>query len=226
LPSRGPDTIDVSVEVGAKRAFACALAWPGWCRGGRDESSALEALLAYGPRYAHVLRGTRLGFRVPADARVVERLEGDATTDFGAPGAAPSADAAPMTEADLRRARSLLRAGWEAFDRAVEAAAGRTLATGPRGGGRDLDRIVAHVLDAEGGYLARIGTKLGGSDADATDMLDQARAVVLDSLATVVRDGVPPSPRGGKRWTPRYFLRRSAWHVLDHAWELEDRTPS
>src|SRR5512141_355825 len=135
LPSRGPDTIDVSVEVGAKRAFACALAWPGWCRGGRDESSALEALLAYGPRYAHVLRGTRLGFRVPADARVVERLEGDATTDFGAPGAAPSADAAPMTEADLRRARSLLRAGWEAFDRAVEAAAGRTLATGPRGGG-------------------------------------------------------------------------------------------
>jgi hypothetical protein len=226
MPSRGPDTIDVAVEVGAKRAFTCALAWPGWCRGGRDESSAIEALLAYGPRYAEVLRGTRLGFRTPASARVVERLEGDATTDFGAPGAAPSADAEPMTEADLRRAQSLLRAGWKAFDRAVESAEGQTLATGPRGGGRDLDRIVAHVLDAEGGYLSRIGTKLGGSDGDAADMLEQARAVVLDALATVVRDGVPPSPRGGKRWTPRYFVRRSAWHVLDHTWELEDRTRS
>jgi hypothetical protein len=226
LPSRGPDTIDVSVEVGAKRAFACALAWPGWCRSGRDGSSAIEALLAYGPRYAQVLRGTRLGFRAPERARVVERLEGDATTDFGAPGAAPSADAEPMSEADLRRARSLLRAGWKAFDRAVESAAGKTLARGPRGGGRDLDRIVAHVLDAEGGYLSRIGTKLGGSGDDAADMLEHARAVVLDSLATVVREGVPPSPRGGKRWSPRYFVRRSAWHVLDHAWELEDRTPS
>jgi hypothetical protein len=226
MPSRGPDTIDVSVEAGARRAFACALAWPGWCRAGRDEASALEALLAYGPRYAQVLRGTRLGFRAPTGARVVERLPGDATTDFGAPGATPSADAAPMTEADLRRARSLLRAGWKAFDRAVEAAAGTTLATGPRGGGRDLDRIVAHVLDAEGGYLSRIGTKLSDSDGDAADRLQDARAVVLHALTTAVRDGVPPSLRGGKRWTPRYFVRRSAWHVLDHTWELEDRTPS
>jgi hypothetical protein len=225
MPSRGFDTIDVAVEVGAKRAFACALAWPGWCRSGRDESSALEALLAYGPRYAQVLRGTRLGFRAPASARVVERLEGDATTDFGAPGAAPSVDAEPKTEAVLRRARSLLRAGWDAFDRAIEAAAGKTLETGPRGGGRDLDRIVAHVLDAESGYLSRSGTKLDGSGGDAADTLEGTRAPVLDALATVVRDGVPPSPRGGKRWTPRYFMRRSAWHVLVHTWELEDRTP-
>jgi hypothetical protein len=30
-------------------------------------------------------------------------------------------------------------------------------------------------------------------------------------------------PRGGKRWPARYAIRRSAWHALDHAWEIEDR---
>ena len=30
-------------------------------------------------------------------------------------------------------------------------------------------------------------------------------------------------PRGGKRWPAPYAIRRSAWHALDHAWEIEDR---
>jgi hypothetical protein len=132
-----------------------------------------------------------------------------------------------MSEADLRRASKILRACWRGFDGAVTAARGAQLRTGPRGGGRDLDRIVEHVLEADGAYLSRIGTTLGGSGgADPSARLEQARAVALGALATVVREGVPPSPRGGKRWTPRYFVRRSAWHVLDHTWELEDRTPS
>jgi hypothetical protein len=214
-------TIEVYVEASAKRAFVGALDWPGWCRAGRDEAAAIEALLAYGPRYAAALRGSRLGFRAPLAVRVLERLTGDATTDFGAPGAAPSADSAPMDTADLRRAQALLRACWRTFDREAEAATGRELRKGPRGGGRDLDRIVDHVREADGAYLAMIGRKLArGEGAD----LEVMRSVVLDALATAVRDGVPPSPRGGKRWTPRYFVRRGAWHVLDHVWEIEDRT--
>jgi hypothetical protein len=30
-------------------------------------------------------------------------------------------------------------------------------------------------------------------------------------------------PRGGERWPALFAIRRSAWHALDHAWEIEDR---
>jgi hypothetical protein len=227
-------SIDVYLEVGAKRTFAGAVEWPGWCRSGRDEASAIDALLGYTPRYADALRGSRLGFHAPSDVRVVERLRGDATTDFGAPSAAPSADAEPMADADLRRAQALLQACWSTFDGAVEIATGRELRKGPRGGGRDLDRIVEHVLGADAGYLSRIGIKLGGPRKDlraglgghGQDLraeLGRSRSLMLEGLGTAVREGVPAAPRGGARWSPQYFVRRVAWHVLDHAWEIADR---
>jgi hypothetical protein len=214
--------MDVYVEAGSKRTFAGSLEWPGWCRSGRDEPSALEALLSYAPRYVVALKGTRLGFEALGDLRVVERLRGDATTDFGAPGIAPSADAEPMTEADLRRAQTVFRACWRAFDAAADEATDKELRKGPRGGGRELDGIVEHVVGSDAGYLRMIGAKPGREQEAGPEPMREA---ILAGLAAAVRDGVPPSPRGGKRWTPRYFLRRSAWHVLDHAWEIEDRTP-
>src|SRR5512134_1631011 len=87
--------INVYLEVGQKRTFAGALDYPGWCRSGRDEASALQALLDYGPRYARVLRPAGLDFHSPADVSefvVVERVEGNATTDFGAPDLAMAND--------------------------------------------------------------------------------------------------------------------------------------
>jgi hypothetical protein len=217
--------IGVYIERGTKRAFAGALDWPGWCRRGRDEASALEALFEYAPRYAAALRRSRLGFEAPASRsafEVVERLKGNATTDFGAPDVAPSVDADPIADADLRRFRGVLKASWAALDRAAERARGTKLATGPRGGGRDVAKMLDHVLGAEGSYLRMIGWKLGQDDRDDAD---RERRAVLKALEDTARDGVPASPRGAKRWTPRYFVRRSAWHVLDHAWEIEDRTP-
>jgi len=216
----------VYLEVGAKRVFAGAVDWPAWARSGRDEAAALETLLAFAPRYARGLRGTRLGFVVPSDPSdltVVERLSGTATTDFGAPDASPSADAEPVGATDLRRFAALHRACWRAFDRAAEAAEGVELTKGPRGGGRDLASIVDHVLGAEESYLSMIGGKApkGGPDGRA----ERIRRAVLEALEVAVRDGVPPGPRGGKRWMPRFFVRRSTWHTLDHAWEIEDRTP-
>jgi hypothetical protein len=48
---------------------------------------------------------------------------------------------------------------------------------------------------------------------------------VLEGLEHAVTDGIPArGPRGGKRWSAPYFVRRAAWHVLDHAWEIEDRS--
>jgi hypothetical protein len=223
--SRSP-TIPIYVETGTKRVFAGAMDWPAWCRSGRDEEAAIEALIAYGPRYARVLRGTRLGFAAPADPSgiaVVERLTGNATTDFGAPDVPTSTDADPVSDADLRRFTTILTACRRAFDRSAEAAEGSELAKGPRGGGRELDQIVDHVLGADEGYLSRIGAKVPNGDKEMR--LTRVRVTILAALEVAVRDGVPPGPRGGKRWSPRYYVRRSAWHVLDHAWELEDRTP-
>lgn len=220
-------SVDAYLEIGSKRVFAAAVDWPGWARSGRDEGSAIAALLDHGSRYASAVRGTRLGFSAPAsgaEVRVVERLKGTATTDFGAPDASPRSDATPMSDADLRRSATILRACWRTFDRAAADAEGKALALGPRGGGRDLDGIVGHLLDADQGYLTRLAWKFAAEGDDPAAALEHTRGAVLDALATAVHDGVPPAgPRGGKRWTPRCFVRRVAWHVLDHTWEIEDR---
>src|ERR1700680_2019335 len=92
---------DVYVEVGSKRVFAAAMRWPGWCRSGRDEPSALKALIEYGPRYAAAVRKAVDGFEPANDVRDldrVERLGGDAPTDFGAPHVPPASDPLPLDE--------------------------------------------------------------------------------------------------------------------------------
>ncbi len=225
---QSPTPIEIYLEVGKKRTFAGALNWPGWLRSGKDENAALEALLAYGPRYAQVLQHTALGFTPPdqvARLKLVERYPGNASTNFGAPAIAPSTDAEPVDEAELQRFQILLRACWQAFDAAIQQATGRELRKGPRGGGRDLDTIVEHVVGADASYLARLAWKHKRNQSDTPqEELLRTRRAVLDALTSAVREGLPErGPRGGVIWTPRYFVRRVAWHVLDHAWEIEDR---
>lgn len=219
--------VDVYVEVGAKRVFAGALEWPGWCRSAREEEGALEALIAYGSRYAGVLEGSGVRFTPPAKAstlEVVERLKGDATTDFGAPSIAPKADARSIDRRWRARQEKILQACWKAFDRAVENVAG-PLEKGPRGGGREVDAIVAHVVGAEASYARMIGADAKGFDEADAGARDDERAIVREGLERAVTDGIPAEgPRGGKRWSAPYFVRRAAWHVLDHAWEIEDRS--
>jgi len=213
---------DVYVEVGAKRTFAGAVEWPGWCRSGRSEEAALETLVAYGGRYERAMARAVGGFHPPShagDLRVRERLTGNATTDFGAPSVAPSADAGPLDARGLRRQQAILDACWVAFDGAVDDAGGARLTKGPRGGGRSLDAIVRHVVAAEGGYLRHVAAR-----APAEPTLEAVRDTVREALARAVRDGLPAAgPRGGRIWSVRYFVRRAAWHTLDHAWEIEDR---
>lgn len=218
--------IDVYLEVGARRVFACAVDWPGWCRSGPEEASAVQALVEYGPRYAAVMRSTRLGFTAPTrvqELRVVERLPGNATTDFGAPGVIPSADRATTTMADCARFEKVLRAGWRALDTARRRATGKVLRKGPRGGGRDLDAIVRHVLDADRGYLAALGWKYRPSGAEE-DRVHESRVAVIEAIRAGIRGDLPAKgPRGGTRWPVRYFVRRVAWHAIAHAWEIERR---
>lgn len=221
-------TIDVYLEAGSKRTIAGALDWPGWCRVGRDADSALEALMLYAPRYARAVAPARQGFHPPADASglaVAERLEGNATTDFGVPGMALKHDARPVDDDDLKRLQSLLKACWKSFDAAAEATANATLSKGPRGGGRDHTKLLLHVLNAEHGYIKSLGVKAPTVDEDDLPAaFELVREAALDALAQAARGETPKrGPRGGVMWAPRYFVRRVAWHVLDHAWELEDR---
>jgi hypothetical protein len=217
---------DVYLEIGAKRVFACAVDWPGWCRGGPDEGSALQALLDYGPRYASALHSARLGFAAPSslsELRVVERCKGNATTDFGAPAVILERDHAPADEAEYTRFAKILRAAWRALDAARKRAEGRALTKGPRGGGRDLEAILDHVAESERGYLAAFG----GERVEAGPKGDRAtatRGAIMASLALSKAGGIAArGPRGGRRWPVRYFVRRVAWHALAHAWEIERR---
>ena len=220
--------INVYTEAGEKKVFAGALDWPGWCRGGRDELSARQALLAYGPRYAGVLQGSGIEFHAPADLAdfvVVERRPGDVSTDFGAPGAIPAADREPLDLPELERLQSVLLACWRAFDQAEQRARGRELRKGPRGGGRDLEKMIEHMLEADLAYLNRLAWKRKReTGADPLEELRRTRQAVVDALAAAVNAGLPErGPRGGLLWPVRYFIRRVAWHVLDHALEIEDR---
>jgi hypothetical protein len=215
--------IAVYLEVGARRVFACALDWPGWCRSGRDEERALEALAASAPRYAVAAKEAHLRFPARAgDAfDVVERIPGTATTDFGAPGEAAAADGKPLTRKQAERQAILVAASWTILDR-VAAGAPAELRKGPRGGGRDRDAIVEHVSAAEFSYARKLGIRHrqpGPGDAIA-EAVAALRAAVVETLGRASA-GEAPVPKG---WLPRYAARRIAWHALDHAWEIEDRS--
>ncbi|WP_424533936.1 hypothetical protein ACOZ38_26890 [Sphaerisporangium viridialbum] len=208
---------DIYLEIGPKRVFACAYDWPGWCRVAKGEEGAMEALSEYVPRYRVIAERAGLPFE-PDAFTVVERAPGDSTTDFGAPSAIPAVDAQAVDAAVAERDTALVRAAWEVFDE-VAAVSPEELRKGPRGGGRDRDKMVAHVVEAERAYARKIGVRhrrfpLGDHGA---------RAEMRDDIAAVLSkpsDGSPLVPGG---WPARYAARRIAWHVIDHIWEMEDR---
>jgi hypothetical protein len=222
------EPLAVYLEIGPKRTFACAIEWPGWCRSGRDEGEAVAALLAYAPRYAAIAKAAALDFGPGNDAEVVERLTGGTGTDFGVPSVAPDADERPLDDAELDRQARLLKSSWHAFDTAWRKAekAGVELRKGPRGGGRDLPKLELHVLEAEEAYLGQLGSRHPRMpEATPADRMAVVRETALAALAARAHGTQIADPRQTQRpWVPRYFVRRSAWHVLDHAWEIEDRS--
>ena len=219
------EKIPVVIELGGKLSFASAKNWPGFSRSGKDAAEALERLAAYAPRYASVLQGTNLDFPKALkaeDFKIVFEVNGGTATDFGVPSMAwPDDEQLPDT-AEAQRWLAILDAAWKAFDQAAQAAQGKQLQQGPRGGGRNLDRMSDHVREAEQGYMVSLGGKLSPrAKADWSLQREEVRAAFIEAM-----NGNLPKigPRGGKRWPARYFIRRSVWHLLDHAWELEDRS--
>ncbi len=212
-------SIDVGVETGAKKVFVWAIDWPGWCRSGKTEDEALERLIAYADRYRVVVAAAGLSLPAPDGIVVSDHVAGGPTTDFGAPGSVADTDRRPMTAADATRDAAILRAVWTALD-AVVGDAPAELRKGPRGGGRDRDKAFAHVIGAEQGYAQVMGIRTTNLDPTDPTPVAELRARLLAPIA-ISSDG---SGIAGRKWPPRYATRRIAWHALDHAWEIEDRS--
>lgn len=213
----------VLLEAGSTRTFAAARDWPGWCRPGKTADQALEALAAYLPRYRPVVGLVGVAGVAPPDAafEVAERLAGTKATDFGVPSVPAAGDLAPVSAEEAGRLAGLVAACWQFLDNVV-AASPAELAKGPRGGGRDRDKMYQHVLAAEAAYASKLGLRLKEPQVGDTDGIAAARSALLAVLGAP-GDGRPVKEKG---WPPRYAARRIAWHVLDHAWEMQDRTPA
>jgi hypothetical protein len=209
-------TIAIFIEPGHKWAFASALDWPGWARRGRSEDLAVQALAEYLPRYAPIV--ARAGLEpVSGTLAVTERHpEPGANADFGSlHEIAPSERRALLPDAGARFA-ALLEAAWTTFDE-VSGTAPDQLRKGPRGGGRDTGQIVTHVRDAEEMYARKMGLR---RDKACTD---DPVAALRARIAAALRDpeSLVTPPNG---WPLRYGARRTGWHVLDHLWEIEDKS--
>ena len=220
-----PARIAIGEEIGKSRSFAWAVDWPGWCRGAKGRLELPAALLATAPRYALVVAAAGLDFIAePAvltsdGFELIETVPGSAGTDFGVPSAIAEDDRRPLSRAQAERPAALVAAAWTTLDRVV-AGAPAELRKGPRGGGRDRDTVVAHCVTSDAAYATQVGLKLNEPDPADRSAVEATRVAILE-LLRMPSDG---SPLGGRRWPARYAARRIAWHALDHAWEIQDKS--
>ncbi|HWV25215.1 MAG TPA: hypothetical protein VNZ58_13590 [Thermomicrobiales bacterium] len=206
----------VVIETGSKKVFASAIDWPGWSRSGKTEEQALEILAGYVDRYRNVADLAGVDGLDASDFDIVEYQTGSGATDFGVPEHVAMVEHEPMTDVECERQLKLLRACWTYFDD-VAARVSDELRKGPRGGGRNRQKIVFHTLEAERSYARTIGVKTPKGGMDSPQGLRDHRDAVCEAVRAVNAAGEET------KWPVRYFLRRAAWHVLDHAWEMEDK---
>jgi hypothetical protein len=206
-----------------KRSVAFSLDWPGWSRGAKTAGLALETLESYRDRYRPVadLAGMSREFDAAGPLEVVEDKVGTGSTDFWGISFSPSAtEQGPMGEGEFERAITLLRAAWAFFD-GVAARVSPEMRKGPRGGGRDRDRIISHTIRTESeDFAARVGLRIPEGAALTADGLQQHRKAYVEAMRAY---NAGEFERPMRSWTVPFLIRHSAFHTLDHAWEMEDK---
>jgi hypothetical protein len=214
--------IRVALETGpkGKKVVAVAADWPGFERGAKTGEAAIERLLSYVPRYAPVakLAGMEAEFASSGAVDVVEQYPGTGSTDFWGISFGRSAfDLQAMSGEELERELALMRACWVFFDEARSRVSAE-MQRGPRGGGRDRDRIVRHVLFTEQDWAKMVGV-LAPEEAPLTDKgLNAYRDDYCDGIRAYHGEN-----KMARSWPLRYLIRHTAFHTLDHAWEMEDK---
>jgi hypothetical protein len=206
-----------------KRSVAFAVDWPGWSRGAKSAEVALETLESYRERYRPIvdIAGMAGEFDAAGTLEIVEDRIGTGSTDFWGISFSPSStEHGPMGDAEFDRAITLLRACWTFFD-AVAARVSPEMRKGPRGGGRDRDRIIRHVIRNESEDFAKqVGLRNPEESALTPEGLEQHRETYVAAMRAYNAGEVE---RRMRNWTLPFLIRHSAYHTLDHAWEMEDK---
>ena len=217
--------IRVTLEIGpkGKKVVAVAPDWPGLERGAKTEEDAIERLRSYFPRYSPVAKLAQMDaeFDSLKTVNVVEQYPGKGSTDFwGISFAFSSIDKQGMSGDELERELTLMQACWAFFDD-VRRRVSPEMRQGPRGGGRDRDQIVRHIFVNEQDWAKMIGV-LTPDDALLTD---EGLKAHRDAYCRAIRDYHAQGKLAGKmaKWPLRYLIRHTAFHTLDHAWEMEDK---
>lgn len=218
------DGLRVILELGKKRrVVAGALDWPGLDRWGTSEEDAVDRLATYHPRYAGVAERAGMGdtFKRARQVEVVERVPGSSSTDFWGIAHVPSAiERGALLPAELERRLDLLRACWAYFDD-VALRISEELRPGPRSAGRSHDQIVRHVAYNEPEQFSRkVEVRTPIEVVLSPDGLVAHRQAYLAAIRAYNAEGKP-----ARTWPIQFLIRRTAHHVVDHAWEMEDRDP-
>jgi hypothetical protein len=216
----------VTLEIGpkGKQVVAVAPDWPGLERGAKTEEAAIERIQTYLPRYAPVVKLAGMDEEFAAIAArsaaidVIERYPGTGSTDFwGISFAFSDNDGQTMSSEALERELKLMQACWAFFD-ATRARVSAEMQKGPRGGGRDRDRIVQHTLNVEQDWATKLGVNAPEGALLTGDGLRAHRDAYLAAIRTFHAQDKP-----ARTWPLRYLIRHTAFHTLDHAWEMEDK---
>jgi hypothetical protein len=214
--------IRVTLEIGprGRKVVAVAPDWPGLERGAATGEAAIERLLSYVPRYATVakLAGMEAAFATNPTVDVVEHYPGTGSTDFwGISFAFSGIDQQAMSGEVLERELALMRACWAFFDN-VRSRVSAEMQRGPRGGGRDRDHIVRHTFAAELDWAKKLGV------LTPLDMMltDEGLNAHRGAFCSAIR-GLHSQSKMARTWPLRYLIRHTAFHTLDHAWEMEDK---
>jgi hypothetical protein len=216
------DELRVMLEMGpkGKKVVAVAPDWPGLSRGAKTAEAAIDRLLSYVPRYAPVakLAGMDAEFAPITTVDVVERFPGTSSTDFwGISFAFSRSDRQAMSSEELERELTLMRACWAFFDD-VRSRVSAELRKGSRGGGRDRDHIVRHTIAGERDWAKKLGLRTP-EDATLTDEgLNAHRDGYCDAIRAFHAEG-----KMARTWPLRFLIRHTAFHTLDHTWEMEDK---
>ncbi len=206
-----------------KRSVAFALDWPGWSRGAKQVEFAVETLESYRERFRPVaaLAGMAGEFEGAGPLEIVEDGVGTGSTDFWGISFSPaSTEQDPMSEPEFERAVTLLSACWAFFD-GVAARVSPEMRKGPRGGGRDRDRIIRHTIRTESEDFAKqVGLRIPEEGALTPDGLRQHREAYVAAMRAYNAGEIDRRMRSS---TLPFLIRHSAFHTLDHAWEMEDK---
>jgi hypothetical protein len=215
----------VTLEIGPKGKKVAAVApdWPGLERGAKTREDAIERLRSYIPRYSQVAKLAEMDseFDTIKNVKVVEQYPGTGSTDFwGISFAFSSIDKQGMSGDELERELTLMQACWAFFDD-VRRRVSAEMQKGPRGGGRDRDRIVRHTLSAEQDWAKMIGVLT----PDGAMLTGEGLKAHRDAYCHAIRDYHSQGKLAGKmaKWPLRFLIRHTAFHTMDHAWEMEDK---